>query len=137
MHNCKLISDITILSGNKTLLVKYKDGNKYDHQTGWFIPDDQLLNLEDPDDSAKRILKEQLSITNCEVKISFIESFQGNDRSWHIIFHYRTDLNSAAEIKPSVEIETYEWFDLNELPDKKDVAHHGWALYTLKEITGN
>lgn len=137
MHNCKLITDITILSGNKTFLVKYKDGNKYDHQTGWFIPDDQLLNLEDPDDSAKRILKEQLSITNCEVKISFIESFQGNDRSWHIIFHYRTDLNSTAEIKPSGEIETYEWFDLNELPDKKDVAHHGWAIYTLKEITGN
>lgn len=136
MHNCKLITDITILSGGKTLLVKYKDGNKYDHQTGWFLPDDMLLNLEDPDNSAKRILSEQLGISNCEVKISFVESFQGNDKSWHIVFHYKTDLENTAEIKPSGDIESCEWFDLSNLPDKKEVAHHGWALYTLQETSG-
>lgn len=136
MHNCKLITDIAMISGGKTLLVKYKDGNKYDHQRGWFIPDDQLINFEDPDESAKRILKEQLGITNCDVKISFVESFQGNDKSWHIIFHYKASFDTAPEIKKSGDIESCEWFDLNQLPDKKEIAHHGWALYTLREITG-
>lgn len=136
MHTCKLISDITIISGGKILLVKYKDGNKYDHQSGWFLPDDQLLEFEDPDDSAGRILNEQLGITNCEVKISFVESFQGNDKSWHIIFHYKAEFENAPEIKPSGDIASFEWFDLNELPDKKEVAHHGWAIYTIQEITG-
>ncbi|HMS33885.1 MAG TPA: NUDIX hydrolase [Ignavibacteria bacterium] len=137
MHNCKLITDITILSGGKTLLVKYKDGNKYDHQKGWFLPDDQLINYEDPDESAKRILKEQLRITNCDVKISFVESFQGNDKSWHIIFHYKAEFENDPEIIISGDLESCEWFDLNELPDKKEIAHHGWAFYTIQEITGN
>ncbi len=136
MHNCKLITDIAIISEGKTLLVKYIDGNKYDHQTGWFIPDDQLINFEDPDESAKRILREQLGITNCDVKISFVESFQGNDKSWHIIFHYKASFDKAPEINLSADIESFEWFDLNNLPDEKEVAHRGWALYTLREITG-
>ncbi len=137
MHSCKLITDITILSGGKTLLVKYKDGNKYDHQKGWFLPDDQLINYEDPDESAKRILKEQLGITNCYVKISFVESFQGNDKSWHIIFHYKAEFENDPEIIISGDLESCEWFDLNELPDKKEIAHHGWAFYTIQEIAGN
>ena len=134
MHNCKLITDITIISGGKVLLVKYSETNKYDHQTGWFLPDDQLENFEDPDESAIRILNEQLGITNTDVKISFVESFRGNDKSWHIVFHYKAVPEATPEVKPSSDIEKYQWFDIKYLPDKKETAHHGWAIYTIREI---
>ncbi|MBK8552154.1 MAG: NUDIX domain-containing protein [Ignavibacteria bacterium] len=134
MHNCKLITDIAVFTNDKVLLVKYRDGNKYDHQTGWFLPDDELKEFEDPDDSAKRILEEQLGISNADSKISFVESFKGNDSSWHIVFHYKTILTETEKIVPSGDIESSEWFDLKSLPDKKEVAHHGWALYTIDAI---
>lgn len=137
MHNCKLITDITLLSGGKTLLVKYINSNKYDHQKGWFLPDDEIMEFEDPDDSAKRILKEQLGLENINPVISFVESFQGNDKSWHIIFHYKTEIEGTPELKPSEDIESCKWFDLNILPDKKEVAHHGWAVYTIQRIAGS
>lgn len=135
MHNCKLITDIAVFTNDKVLLVKYKDGNKYDHQTGWFLPDDELKEFEDPDDSAKRILEEQLGISNADTKISFVESFKGNDSSWHIVFHYKITVPDEV-IKPSVEIVSSEWFDLRSLPDKKEIAHHGWALYTINALSG-
>ncbi len=134
MHTCKLLADVTIISGNKVLLVRYTDSNKYDHQSGWFLPDDELHEFEDPDDCAGRILKEQLGISEADCKISFVESFKGNDNSWHIVFHYKANDISPQIIIPSEDLESIEWFDSGSLPDKKEVAHHGWALYTIKEI---
>ena len=134
MHTCKLITDVTVLHNDKILLVKYKDVNKYDHQRGWFLPDGELNEFEAPDDSAKRILKEQIGVSDANVKISFVESFEGNDKSWHLVFHYETTLPSPPEINASADIETFKWFDIKSLPDKKDVAHIGWALYTIQSI---
>ena len=34
----KLIADVCLLNDSKVLLVKYSDTNKYDHQSGWFLP---------------------------------------------------------------------------------------------------
>jgi hypothetical protein len=37
-------------------------------------------------------------------------------------------------IKPAARVRlTIEWFDLKNLPEKKEVAHHGWAIYTIEE----
>ncbi|MEO8211244.1 MAG: NUDIX hydrolase [bacterium] len=132
--NCKLIADVAVFSNDEVLLVKYKDQNKYDHQIGWFLPDDLVKEFEHPDDAAKRILKEQLNLSDIKIKLENIESFQGGDKSWHLVFHYKTELQAKTGVKPSEEIQTVEWFALNNLPDKKDVAHHGWALYTIDNV---
>ncbi|HMQ69872.1 MAG TPA: NUDIX hydrolase [Ignavibacteria bacterium] len=132
-HSCKLISDVTVISNEKVLLVRYKDGNKYDHQSGWFLPDDLLKYMEDPDDSVKRILTEQLGISGSKLSLLFAESFTGNDQSWHIVFHYKASADIGFKINPSADIIEYKWFDISELPDKKEVAHNGWALYTIGE----
>ena len=134
MDNVKLISDVTIISEDCVLLVKYEDGNKYDHQTGWFIPDDLVNEFEHPDDSAVRILLEQTGLKDLEPRISFIVSFKGNDRSWHLVFHYKVSTGQKPEIKPSGDIAEAVWFDVKDLPEKKDIAHHGWALYTIDTI---
>ncbi|MBK8981739.1 MAG: NUDIX hydrolase [Ignavibacteria bacterium] len=130
----KLVADITVLNNDNVLLVKYADKNKYDHQSGWFLPDDLVNFGEDPDDAASRILNEQLSISNAPITLDHVETFTGNDRSWHIVFHYVYRTAEIPEIKKSEDVEILKWFSLNELPSKDEVAHHGWALYTIQSI---
>ena len=96
-HSIKLVTDVTLLKDNKVLLVKYSDTNIYDHQKGWFIPDDLVQDLEDPDESAKRILKEQLDIEGLNPKVAFVESFIGNDKTWHIFFHYKVEIEDIIQ----------------------------------------
>ncbi|MDZ4713338.1 MAG: NUDIX domain-containing protein [bacterium] len=133
MAECKIVIDVAIISKENILLVKYRDKNKYDHQKGWFIPDDLLAQSEHPDDAAIRILSEQFNINLCP-KIDHFESFTGNDNSWHLIFHYKAEADELPEVKPSEDIETFQWFGLNDLPGESEVAHHGWALFTIDEM---
>lgn len=136
MENQKVkhVTDVALFSGSKTLLVKYTDTNKYDLQSGWFIPDDLIQFAEHPEDAAVRILKEQLGIENIEPKLGFIESFTGGDKSWHLVFHYYINTDPDIKLTPVKDIEELKWFETANLPDKKDVAHHGWAIYTIGEL---
>lgn len=132
-----LIADIALLAEGKVLLVRYKDVNKYDHQKGWFLPDDALLHLEHPDQCAQRILKEQLAFDAASPSLHYIESFMGNDESWHLVFHYKSELPKIPTLLPAADIEKAEWFDLKNLPSPSEIAHHGWALGILRRITGS
>lgn len=132
----KLIADVALFTGNEVLLLKYKDENKYDHQAGWFLPDDLLSEFEHPDEAADRILLEQLNLSNINPALDHIESFKGKDSSWHLVFHYKAEINNYLDIVKSDEISELDWFDLSELPAKKEVAHNGWALFTIKAIRG-
>ena len=134
--DCKvhtLIADVILLAGGEVLLVKYKEVNKYDHQSGWFLPDDALHHLEHPQDTARRILKEQLGLlSHLDLHLSFIESYKGNDGSWHLAFHYKAELDHKPEITPSDQLQSAQWFALDQLPDRSEVAHHGWARTVIK-----
>jgi len=116
-------------------LVRYKNANKYDHQAGWFLPDDTMAHLEHPDQAAKRILKEQLNLSVSKLSLNHIESFKGNDGSWHLVFHYEAELDKIPVLNPSKDLEIAEWFALDILPPQNEVAHHGWALGIIKAIT--
>lgn len=137
LHECKLIADVTLLSEGEVLLVKYKNSEGYDFQKGWFLPDDLLKQNEHPEDAALRILEEQLGLTNVNLVLNHIESFSGKDGSWHLAFHYKAELPSAAEIRVSEMIEEFDFFNPTELPEKKELAHNGWASYTIKAVLGN
>jgi ADP-ribose pyrophosphatase YjhB (NUDIX family) len=137
IHQVKLVCDVAVICKEHTLLVRYNDVNDYDHQKGWFIPDDFIHELENPDDAALRILKEQLDYTPQnpdDVKFCFFESFKVGDKSWHLVTHYIIKLNEMPEINPSKNIAELKWFDINNLPSDKEIAHHGWAKYTLQSI---
>ena len=127
-----LISDAILFAEGQVLLVKYKEAEKYDKQTGWFLPNDSLSEFEHPQDCARRVLKEQLGLTHIELKLSFIESFKGNDGSWHLVFHYKAELEKKPTIPPSDQIQITEWFPVDHLPDRSEVAHHGWARVIVK-----
>lgn len=135
-QNIKLVADVTIISNDKTVLVKYKNCDNYNGQQGWFIPDDLINTGEHPDDAAIRILKEQLGIETESIKIDHIESFTGMDKSWHVIFHY-VYTGENAEANAGENVAELNWFDVNALPDDKEISHHGWAKWTLQTILSN
>ncbi len=130
-----LIADIAVLAAGKVLLVKYKDIDKYDGESGWFLPDDALQHFEHPEQAAKRILKQQLGLSVGKVTLGFIESFKGDNGGWHMSFHYKADLERASDKAGSADLAASEWFPMDRLPERTEVAHHGWALTTIRELT--
>ncbi len=140
MHNgkrgeeIKLVADVAIFHQGKVLLVTYIDTNKYDHQQGWFLPDDLIAFAEHPEDAIQRIIREQLGTELPDVRLAHIESFQGNDSSWHLVFHYRGDLQDVPEFDYSNDLNQAEWFDVENLPDMSTIAHRGWAAYTIQDM---
>jgi ADP-ribose pyrophosphatase YjhB (NUDIX family) len=129
-----LIADVALFSEAGVLLLKYADTAGYDDQTGWFIPDASIKYLEHPERAAARLLKEQLNLEKITPLLDHIESFRGNDGSWHLTFHYRAALGGTPRIEPGQDVTAAQWFPLDALPPEGDVAHHGWALTTLKKM---
>lgn len=130
-----LVADVALFAGDRVALVRYASG--YDGQAGWFLPDDELKHLEHPDKAARRILSEQLGLSDVPVTLHHIESFRGNNRTWHLAFHYTAKLDDASSVVPSSNLTACEWFPMDALPDRAEVAHHGWALTVLRSITAD
>ncbi|HEU0303642.1 MAG TPA: NUDIX domain-containing protein [Gaiellaceae bacterium] len=129
----KLVADVAVFAGDQVLLVRYQDTSDYDGQRGWFLPDDYLQHLEHPEAAAARILREQAGLDDPpNVRLSHIESFDGG--TWHLVFHYAADVAEAAPVAAAGNVLAAEWFGLDSLPQKEDVAHHGWAIDVLAAI---
>ncbi len=129
-----LIADVALVADERILMLKYRDLDKYDNEDGWFLPDDVLRYLEHPTRAAKRIAKEQLRLELDDVRLEHIESFRGNDGGWHISFHHLAVLPSIPDLSPSADLAAVEWFALNELPPRAEVAHKGWALSVVRKM---
>ncbi len=123
-----LVSHLAVLHHTSALLVKYKTGP--DEQHGWFLPNDGLRHLEHPDQAAKRVLREQLGIEEATSKLVEIESFVGNDQSWHLIFDYLA-FPKSMKISLGNMIAEGKWFEADKLPVAEEFAHHGWGRAML------
>lgn len=130
----KLVADVAVIAEGRVLLVKYRELDKYDHQKGWFIPDDLLRHVEHPDRGARRVLHEQVGLVPEDLKLNHMESFIGEDGTWHLIFHYVWNADKIPKVAPSKDLEAAEWFPLDALPPHGDVAHEGWAHQVLSRI---
>jgi ADP-ribose pyrophosphatase YjhB (NUDIX family) len=130
----KLVADVVLRSGDRVLMVRYRDTRKYDGQRGWFLPDDYLAHLEHPAAAARRIVREQVGVEAPELQLAVIESF--GDGAWHLVFHYEGELDDPAPISTSGNVAAAEWFALDALPDASEVAHDGWALDVLRRLRG-
>lgn len=123
-----LVSHIGVLHHSSALLVKYKTG--HDQQSGWFLPNDDLKHLEHPEQAAKRILKEHLGITDATFKLVEVESFAGNNDTWHLIFDYLA-FPRTMKISPGPTLSEAKWFEITQLPGDAEFAHHGWGRSVL------
>jgi ADP-ribose pyrophosphatase YjhB (NUDIX family) len=122
------VAHVAALHHSSALLVKYRISP--DNQQGWFLPNDDLHHLEHPDQAVKRILKEQAGIDDAALKLAEIESFAGNNRTWHLIFDY---LAFARSMKTSLgeTVAELRWFEIDKLPPAEEFAHHGWGRTVL------
>jgi hypothetical protein len=127
----KLIADVAVLAGDRVLLVKYRDASAYDGQRGWFLPDAPLVRPEHPDEGAVPILRDQLGI-DAKPRLDHIETF-GNG-AWHLIFHYRADLDAAVDATLGDNVLVAEWFPTSGLPPDEQMAHDGWGKEVLGKI---
>ncbi len=121
-----LVSHVAVLHHTSALLVKYRDAESVDGQTGWFLPNDGLRHVEHPENGAKRILKEQVGIVNPNLKLVEIESFIGDNKTWHLIFDYLA-FPTSKDIRKSELIMDAQWFEMEKLPSPQEFAHHGWG----------
>jgi len=120
----KLIVDVTVLSGGSTALLKYATGP--DEQAGWFIPNDQLVEPEDPYDAAQRLLRDQIGLEEAEIRLVDVESFTGRDKSWHLALHFAARVAPGTALAPGDGVAELRWFPTDALPPPTDIAHHGW-----------
>ncbi len=133
-HNVKLVADIAYVNDDAVLLTRYRDPAAYDNQQGFFLPNDLLLEREDPADAARRILRDQLGVETGAVELVFAESFTGRDRTWHLALHYVASAEDVEALDVASHLAGPEWFTLDALPERGEVAHGGWALGTLERI---
>src|SRR5437867_3102391 len=96
-----LVADVAMFAEDQVLLVRYADMAKYDKQSGWFLPDDELNYLEHPERAGARILEEQLGLSRSKPRLHHIESFKGDSGAWHMSFHNRLTLDRKPRLKPA------------------------------------
>ena len=122
--NVKLIATLSLLASDKVAYVTFRAAP--DAEPGWFLPNDLLLGRENPYAAAERIAREQLGVEPKKVHLVDIDSFTGNDGTWHIAFHFRAEVEDAKTVKGGASITRLEWMPLGALPEKSKVAHGGW-----------
>lgn len=133
-HNVKLVVDVALFQDAAVLMTRYQAPAAYDGQAGLFLPNDLLDDREDPADAARRVLRDQLGISDVPVELTFAESFTGRDRTWHLALHYVVKCDDAPRLDVSGHLAGPRWFAVGELPPRSDVAHGGWALRTIERI---
>jgi ADP-ribose pyrophosphatase YjhB (NUDIX family) len=123
-----LVSHIAVLHHSSALLVKYRPAP--DGQQGWFLPNDGLNRLEHPETAAKRILREQVGIEDSTLKLVEVESFSGDNGTWHLIFDYLSFPRTMKIVTGPVVSEA-KWFEIDKLPPSQEFAHQGWGRTVL------
>jgi ADP-ribose pyrophosphatase YjhB (NUDIX family) len=123
-----LVAQVAALHHSSALLVKFRIGP--DSQQGWFLPNDDLHHLEHPEQAVKRILKEQAGIDDATLKLAEIESFAGNNQTWHLIFDYLA-FTRSMKTSPGKTVAELRWVEIDKLPPAEDFAHHGWGRTVL------
>lgn len=123
----KVIVCIVAYNGQEAIFVRYK--SRPDGQMGWFLPHDLLHPYANPEDVASKLVSKDLGLEIWAGKllISDVESFRGNDTSWHLTLTYRVEVPRDSVFSSSCDVDEVAWHHLSSLPDRGEVAHHGWA----------
>ena len=119
----QVISSLVVRRGNgDVLLIRYDPDDER-----WWLPGDDLVPYEHPDDAAQRFLERDAPSLEFEgPEMLFVESFRGR-RGWHVIFHYGVRAHGDA----NGEHET-AWFAPDALPR---TFHGSWERKVVGRAT--
>ena len=123
-QNVKLISTLSAFAGNETPYVRYQ--NPPDSEAYWFLPNDVLHDQEDPYEGARRVAKEQLGLDVKALELFDVDSFVGNDNSWHLALHFRTDIPDKSGVTRGQGVTDLSWHHVGNLRPQTEIAHKGW-----------
>jgi len=73
-----------------------------------------------------------LGIEDATIKLVEIESFVGNNETWHLIFDYLA-FPRTMKASPSPPVAEARWFEIDKLPSADEFAHHGWGKSMLSK----
>ncbi len=132
IYSIKPICDVVVFKAGKIAMVDFVAGP--DAQSGWYLPNDLLAELESPDEAAARIVQETFGQSCSDLRLVEVESFSGRDKSWHLAFHYACKIDEDVATMPE-GVAAIEWFDPAEMPEPQQVAHHGWYLSVAKSVS--
>jgi len=62
-----------------------------------------------------------------------IESFVGDNKSWHLIFDFKTrQLDTAISL--GKDLAQAKWVEIDKLPPNEEFAHGGWGRGVLLRV---
>jgi ADP-ribose pyrophosphatase YjhB (NUDIX family) len=105
-----------VRKGGQLLLIKRL---RPERAAGWCIPGTLLLYGEDPAETARRTLKDQVGATATGVKLLDVFSF--GDKHWDICFVYEAEIPEAGKL--GQDFEKADYFDLANLPPDTRADH--------------
>ena len=73
-----------------------------------------------------------MGIEDATIKLVEIESFVGNNETWHLIFDYLAFPRTMKVSTGSLVAEA-RWFEIDKLPSAEEFAHHGWGKSILSK----
>ena len=75
-------------------------------------------------------MKEQAGIDDATLRLAEIESFMGNNQTWHLIFDYLA-FTRSMNTSLGKAVAELRWFEIDKLPPPEDFAHRGWGRTVL------
>jgi ADP-ribose pyrophosphatase YjhB (NUDIX family) len=123
-QSAKLIVTVSLQADHGVAYVHFDHGP--DSESGWFLPNDLLHDKEGPYAAARRIAKEQTGLNVQDVQLFDVDSFTGNDDTWHIALHFRASVPDSNAAKVGTGVSRIEWRPMEALPRDEEVAHKGW-----------
>jgi len=120
----KPIVTISLIENGQVLYVNLKDGP--DSESGLFLPNDILKQGEDPYEGARRVAKEQAGADVKNPILLDVDSFEGNDGTWHLALHFRADVPNRRALAAGEPVNEMRWSGAGALPPDSQVAHRGW-----------
>ena len=73
-----------------------------------------------------------MGIEDATTKLVEIESFVGNNETWHLIFDYLAFPRTMKVSTGSLVAEA-RWFEIDKLPSAEEFAHQGWGKSMLSK----
>src|SRR5260370_39905479 len=123
-HPIKPIVTVSLIEKGHVLYVNLKNGP--DSESGLFLPNDVLKQGEDPYEGARRVAKEQAGVDVRKPTLLDVDSFEGNDGTWHLALHFSADVQNRNAVKVATSVASTRWSSAAQLPPDSEVAHRGW-----------